>query len=218
MTHPGEGGGPLNYSVATHIGAVVRRVEDREHEGKPARVVVATRDYATGLGDCWDALTNAERIPRWFLPISGDLKLGGRYQFTGNAGGTITRCEPPHHLSATWEFGGGVSWVNVTLTRLAPKTTRLTLEHIAHPSPHWEQFGPGAVGIGWESGLMGLAEYLRGGGLKPEDAPAWMGTDEGKRFMRLSGEAWGEAAIAGGDDPMAARRQAEATIAAYTGG
>ena len=27
-------------------------------------------------------------FPRWFLPISGELRLGGRYQLTGNAGGT----------------------------------------------------------------------------------------------------------------------------------
>lgn len=218
MAHPGERAGPMNTDVATHIGAVVRRVADRTHEGKPARVVIATRDYDTDIADCWDALTNGERIARWFLPISGELKLGGKYQFKGNAGGTITRCGPPRHLSATWEMGGGVSWVNVTLTRLTAATTRLELEHIAHPDPHWQQYGPGAVGIGWESGLMGLAEYLRGGGLRPEDGPAWMATDEGKGFIRLSGEGWRDAAIAGGDDPDTARRQADATIAAYSGG
>lgn len=76
-----------------HAGAVVRSVEDREHEGKPARVVLASRRYATDIEDAWDALTNAERIPRWFLPISGDLRLGGRYQLEGNAEGSITECE-----------------------------------------------------------------------------------------------------------------------------
>lgn len=38
----------------------------------------------------WDACTDPERIPRWFLPISGDLRLNGRYQLEGNAGGAIT--------------------------------------------------------------------------------------------------------------------------------
>ena len=31
------------------------------------------------IDDVWDACTNPERIPRWFLPVSGDLRLGGRY-------------------------------------------------------------------------------------------------------------------------------------------
>ena len=43
----------------------------------------------------WDACTDPERIGRWFLPVSGDLRLGGRYQLEGNAGGEILRCEPP---------------------------------------------------------------------------------------------------------------------------
>ena len=84
------------------VGAVTRKVSSREHEGKLARVVVATRTYDTSADDLWDALTSAERLPRWFLPVSGDLRLGGRYQLEGNAGGTITRCEPPRSLALTW--------------------------------------------------------------------------------------------------------------------
>ena len=40
-------------------------------------------------------------------------------------------------------------------------TTRLTLEHIAHEDEEglkfWDQFGPGAVGVGWDLALLGLA-------------------------------------------------------------
>src|SRR3984893_19112152 len=105
----------MKMDVARQIGAVVREVGSREHEGRPARVVVATRTYDSDVEDVWDALTNAERIPRWFLPVTGDLRLGGRYQFKGNAGGEITRCEPPRLLAVTWEFGGSVSWLTVQL-------------------------------------------------------------------------------------------------------
>ncbi len=83
--------------VIRTIGAVAREVASREHEGRPARVVVATRTYDTTVEDVWDAVTNPERIPRWFLPITGELELGGRYQLKGNAGGEITGCEPPRH-------------------------------------------------------------------------------------------------------------------------
>ncbi len=91
------------------FGAVTRVVENREREGRPARVVVATPDSPTTTGDLWEALTNPQRITRWFLPISGDLRLGGRYQFQGNAGGMITGCEPPKQLAVTWEYGGEVA-------------------------------------------------------------------------------------------------------------
>ena len=99
----------MSYDIVRYIGAVTREVDSREHEGRAARVVVATRTYDTSVEDVWDALTSAERIPRWFLPVSGDLRLGGRYELKGNAGGKILRCDPPHHLAVTWEYGGDVS-------------------------------------------------------------------------------------------------------------
>src|SRR5262245_42211669 len=113
------------------IGAVSRVVETRMKDGRPAKVVVASRDYDTSLQDVWDAITNAERIPRWFLPVTGDLRLGGRYQLQGNAGGEITRCEPPHSLAMTWEFGGDVSWLTVALSERTGRT-HLELEHVAY--------------------------------------------------------------------------------------
>jgi uncharacterized protein YndB with AHSA1/START domain len=203
------------------LGAEVRRFENREHEGKPARVVIAVRRYDTGPEDLWDALTNRERIPRWFLPIEGDLRLGGRYQLKGNAGGTITRCEPQKALDITWEFGG-VSWVRL---RLEPEgaRTRLTLEHIVHVSDtdeHWARFGPGAVGVGWELSLHGLGRHIAGGGAAVDRAAAasWMASEAGKAFMRSSAKAWAEAHRAAGEDPKVAAAMGERTAAAYTGG
>jgi uncharacterized protein YndB with AHSA1/START domain len=203
-------------------GIEFRRYENREHGGKPARVVIGSRVYDTDPGDLWDALTSRERLPRWFLPVEGDLKPGGRYQLKGNAGGTITRCDPPRALDVTWEFGGSMSWVTV---RLAPegRRTLLTLEHIVLASDtdeHWSKFGPGAVGIGWELSFRGLALHLEGGGavLDHAAAHAWMTSEEGKAFMSASGNAWADAHIAGGEDPDTARAMAARTIAFYTGG
>ena len=101
----------MNIDVTRLIGAVNRELETREFNGKPARALVASRVYDTTRDDLWDALTNIERLPRWFSPVTGDLRLGGRYQIEGNASGEITRCEPPRFLSVTWEFSGDVSWV-----------------------------------------------------------------------------------------------------------
>jgi uncharacterized protein YndB with AHSA1/START domain len=204
------------------IGAEFREVADRVRDGKAVRAVVAARSYDPTVEDLWDALTNAERIPRWFSPVTGELKRGGRYQIQGNAGGTILRCDPPEVFDITWEFGGGMSWVTVTL---APDgdTARLTLEHAMSAADldgdHWKQFGPAAVGVGWDLSFFGLGRHIEVRGARPPEAdPAWMASDEAKAFMRGSAEAWAEAHIASGEDPHTARGMAERTAAFYTGG
>src|SRR3954451_23605261 len=101
--------------VIHEINAVRRKVGSRTLEAGEARTVTITRTYAADLEDVWDACTNPERIPRWFLPISGELREGGRYQLEGNAGGIIQSCDAPHGFSATWEMGVDVSWIELRL-------------------------------------------------------------------------------------------------------
>ena len=199
------------------IGAVTREVIFRDHNGRPAQVIVATRSYDTDIEDLWDALTNAERIPRWFLPISGELELGGRYQLEGNAGGKITTCEQPRHLSVTWEFAGDVSWVDVKLSAEADGRSRLRLEHMAHtPKEFWDQYGAGATGVGWDLGLVGLREYFEDSPvITPENSEEWTASDDGRRFVRDSSDAWYQAAVEAGEDPTAARAAADRTAIFY---
>jgi len=202
------------------IGAVTRAVTRREHNGRPAHVIVASRSYDTAPEDVWDAITNPGRIPRWFLPVSGDLRLGGRYQLQGNAGGEITRCEPPRHLAVTWEYAGAVSWVTVELSDDGQGGTHLSLEHLAHLDDHakWEEFGPGAVGVGWDMTLMGLDRHLASGAtVDRQQAMAWLGSPEGRDFIRHSSDDWCRASIASGTEEVAAKAAAQRTTAAYTG-
>ena len=204
--------------VSQQINSVGRTVGARVLEAGQARTVTISRTYGAAIEDVWDACTNAERIPRWFLPVSGDLRLGGHYQLQGNAGGTIERCDPPKSFFATWEFGGQVSWIEVRLTAEAAGETRLEIEHIARVGDErWAEFGPAAVGIGWDMIVMGLALHLYGrSAVDPKNSAAWAVSEEGKRFMRLSGERWCEAHVATGDDEAEARAMADRTIAAYT--
>jgi uncharacterized protein YndB with AHSA1/START domain len=207
--------------VAT-AGLMTREVRTGSRDGAPTKVAVARRTYPVGQADLWDALTNPERIPRWFLPVSGELRLGGRYQFQGNAGGTITACEPPRLLGATWEGPGGpTTWVTVWLESEAEARTRLTLEHMAHAdagAEFWDRFGPGAVGVGWDGAIRGLGLHIASGGAVDRQAAlAWSMSDEGKAFNTACAEDWGRAAIADGDDPGMARKAAERTTAFYTG-
>jgi uncharacterized protein YndB with AHSA1/START domain len=207
--------------VKEQISAVRRRVGDRTLEAGEARVVTISQSYDTGLDDLWDAVTSPERIPRWFLPVSGELREGGKYQIEGNASGTITRCDKPHSYSATWEFNGQVSWVEVRLSAEGDGRSRFELEHVAHVADEfWDQYGPGATGVGWDGALLGLAMHVADPTVtanNPEAVADWAASDEGRLFYRLSSDSWAEAAIANGTDPEAARAQADRTYAFYTG-
>ncbi len=205
--------------VTSQIDASQRHVGSRVVEAGVERTAVISQDYDAAVDELWDACTNPERIPLWFLPVSGDLRLGGSYQLEGNAGGTIQRCDPPDGFAATWEYGGDVSWIDVRLGPGSEGRTRLVLEHVAHiDAERWAEFGPGATGVGWELGLMGLALHLTSG--EPVDKPAfeaWMASDDGRRFVTLSSELWRDASITAGTDPVEAAGAADRTTAAYTG-
>jgi uncharacterized protein YndB with AHSA1/START domain len=125
------------------------KMATNERDGQPMRVIIATRRYETSIEDLWDALTNPERLARWFLPVSGDFR--------------IIRCEPPRVIAVTWEFGGSVSWVTVTLEEDPKGGTRLELEHVTPAGDHWKQFGAGAVGVGWDLALLGLSRHIANG-------------------------------------------------------
>lgn len=200
------------------LGQVERGVETGERDGAATKVVTLEQTYPVSLEQLWDACTRAERISRWLMPVSGDLVLGGHYQLEGNAGGTIERCERPDLLAVTWEYGGDVTWVVATFTGSDERAT-LRVEHTAHvDQERWEQFGPGAVGIGWDMMLLGLALHLRtGASMDPAEGMAWAASDEGKAFMKESGAAWRDAQVAGGEDAELARASAERCLAAYTG-
>lgn len=202
------------------INAVERRIGSRTLPAGQARVMTISQTYDAPVEDVWDACTSAERIPRWFLPVSGDLKLGGRYQLEGNAGGTVERCDPPHSFAATWEMGGEVSWIEVRLTEAGAGRTRFELEHVAHvDDQRWAEYGPGAVGVGWDGALLGLASHLAadGSGVTPDQAVAWMGSDEGRWFMTESSARWTEASIAAGTPADEAHAAGDRVTAFYTG-
>src|SRR2546430_16422325 len=91
-----------------------------------------------------------------YTTLFRSLKLGGRYQLEGNAGGTIEGCDPPKSFFATWEYGGEVSWIEVPLPAQAADPTRLETENIAHVSPERSAgFGPPARGIRWAAEGLG---------------------------------------------------------------
>ncbi|MEU8246883.1 SRPBCC family protein [Nonomuraea sp. NPDC048916] len=194
----------------------IARARREVSDGAEVKTIVVRRRYDAALEEVWDACTDAERIGRWFLPISGDLRLGGHFQLEGNAGGEILHCEPPHALKVTWVMGDapGLSEVEVRLTAEDGDATLFELRHTAQVPPEmWSHYGPGAVGIGWDLTVLGLGLHLAGGTISDPDA--WQHSDEARRFMAASGQAWGEAFQAAGVPPEQVATVVENTIAFY---
>ena len=100
-----------------------------------ARVAVFRRSYQTTVEDLWDACTNPERLARWYVPVTGDLRVGGSFQQVNVGGGTILVCDAPHLLKLS--LGDGADEIEV---RLSPGpeagTAVLELEHATTLDSH----------------------------------------------------------------------------------
>ncbi len=203
------------------FGATFRKVGESQRDGKTTRIVCASCTYPTSQQDLWSALTEKERLCRWFAEVSGNLEPGGDYAIKDNADGKITACEPPKSLALTWEFGSNVSWVSVTVEE-AKDGSLLTLEHEMPTDPgseaHWAQFGPGATGVGWDMAFIGLDVHLSGDDQSILDAGvAWAEGEQGKATLRTWAEEWGKAHVKAGTPAETANDMANRTAGFYTG-
>ena len=205
--------------IVREIEAVQREVGVGRIAAGEGRAIRLRRTYDAPIEDVWDALTSPDRISRWFLPITGEYRVGGRYQLEGNAGGEILTCERPHRFKVTWAYGepaspADISELQIRLAAAGEGTTTLELEHAAIvPDELWEQYGPGAVGVGWDQVLLGLSLHLRGDSVG--DATAWQLSAEGRDFAARSSRAWGAANEAAGADPVAAANAVANTTVFY---
>jgi hypothetical protein len=72
--------------------------------------------------------------------------------------------------------------------------------------------------MGWDSMVLGLAIHLgTGESIDPSFGEQWTGTEEGRRFLTLSGEEWYVASVAADADPAEARAMTDRCIKAYLG-
>jgi uncharacterized protein YndB with AHSA1/START domain len=198
------------FDMVEELAAIHRNVV--RDDGSDTVSVTLTRTYDADTEDVWDALTNPERLPRWFYPVSGDLKVGGSFQFEGNAGGEIRRCDRPTWLQVT--FGGPDSFLDVRLAETGDRTT-VELTHTV-PLP-MAGSGAGAlfVGPGWDGALLGLGIHLRG--LSVGDPLEAANSPEVIEFNRGSISRWTEAVESSGTataEEIAGAR--EVAVAQYT--
>jgi uncharacterized protein YndB with AHSA1/START domain len=172
-----------------------REIGRRRIAAGEARTAVLRRRYQAEVQDVWDACTDPERINRWLLPVTGDLRAGGTYRLEGNAHGEILRCEPPHLLAVTWVYGDRpADEVELRLSSGADGGTLLELEHasVCETAPDGVSDAIFGVGLGWEPALYALDLYLRGE-LPDALATEWRHGEPPQEVVDLmtrSGRAW----------------------------
>jgi uncharacterized protein YndB with AHSA1/START domain len=206
-------GGIDMHDLMTDLEQIRRGVAREELDDATAHVVELRRQLRAPVADVWDACTDPVRVRRWFLPLSGDLRPGGHFQLEGNAAGIIRVCEPPRQLQVTWECGEQFSCVTLELASTGDGATELVLRHTVPDDEHWAQYGPGAVGVGWDLPLAVLGVLVAGGNAPTSDE--FMNDPSSPTLMRHSASAWGTAHQTAGASPETARNAAANTSAAY---
>jgi uncharacterized protein YndB with AHSA1/START domain len=91
MTSNAHPGTRILGSLGSADGAGVVRIEDR---------------YDTEIDDLWSALTDPDRVARWYGPVEGDLRAGGEFRVYIEASdiestGRVEACDPPRRLRVT---------------------------------------------------------------------------------------------------------------------
>src|SRR5215210_5060632 len=73
------------HMTETELPGTFREVGRRRIAAGDARSAILRRTYDAPIDDVWSACTEPERLNRWFLPVSGDLRPGGSFSLQGNA-------------------------------------------------------------------------------------------------------------------------------------
>src|SRR5689334_13009660 len=135
---------------------VQRETGSKQIAAGQARTAIMRASYPYPIEDVWAAWVEPDRLNRWYLQVTGDLRVGGTFQLEGNAGGEIKRCEPPRLLAVTWVYGDmPVDEVELRLTPDENGGTTVEVEHATVSTlVDWEgqqlDVLP-SIGAGWET-------------------------------------------------------------------
>jgi uncharacterized protein YndB with AHSA1/START domain len=205
--------------IATWVAGIDRDVKRRPLSGAEGYAVVLRRTYDdVSVENLWAACTEPARLQVWFLPVSGDLRAGGRFQFEGNAAGDILECQELRLVRVTWVYGDSPTHeVGLRLSPSGEAGAALELEHAAPVEGDTVPELVLGVGPGWDQALAALGLYFRGE--LPEDKAAWPELPEVKQLIAASISAWSRVLNKRGvASPEVVARAAAASLAFYTGG
>lgn len=135
-------------------------------------VLVKQQQYNSPIQDVWAAITEQERISKWFIKCKFKAEEGFRYSLISEnddceqVSGTILKVNPVHELVYTWIVAGTQAETTVSW-KLEEKDggTLLTLEHSGiskYPDSDtaikmFESFNGG-----WDKCITHLEQYLSG--------------------------------------------------------
>ena len=143
-----KGAARILGSLRVADGESIVRIEDR---------------FDSDIDDVWSAITDPDRLARWYGTVEGDLRLGGEYHarlFASGWEGTgrVEACEPPSRLLLVTEGPGqaGRGELEITLTGEGDQTVVV-----------WEERGMpldliGAYGAGIQIHVEDLADHVAG--------------------------------------------------------
>lgn len=135
------------------------------------------RVYDTDAADLWAAVTDPERLVRWFAPVDGDLREGGRFtiHFDDNAvpGCRVTSCDTPNAYAWKWPHATHTSLIAVAVEPVAGGA-RLRLTHTRLVAR-----SAAGYAAGWDVYLRRLVEEIAGGEVRDTWAEDWSRAHEG---------------------------------------
>lgn len=175
--------------IATQLTTVYREVGPAA--SGDALGVLIRRRYPAPAADVFAALTDPERLPRWYRAVTGDLRAGGEFRLADGCRGRIVQCEPPRRLLLTWE--AEPASVDVRLGTDDSGGTVLELEHALGVEPAATAL---SAGPGWDVRLLALDLFLRGGQLGDPDR--WECSADVQRFAQHAVSAWAAAVATAG--------------------
>jgi uncharacterized protein YndB with AHSA1/START domain len=173
---------------STDLFGISRRVAVEPSDTGLQLRVVARITSAASAADLWRSLTDPDQLRRWFLPVTGEFRVGGAFQAEGNAAGTVLRCEPAESSGGSWllrlTWGDESSVVEVTLSPDAAGETSVELAHSYPLSLAGNGTGAFYAGPGWDFALGALRAFHSGAPL------IGLGTPQEQAFNRQSLLAW----------------------------
>ena len=152
------GGTSVLGSLHSVDGEGVVRMEDR---------------FDTTIDDLWGALTEPDRLARWYGEVEGELAQGGEFRLrialTGERTGQVETCEPPQRLVLKMRDpdarpGQPEQTVIEAKLRAEGEQTRLVWETRGMPVDLLPAYGAGI-----QIHVEHLADYLAGRELRSDD-------------------------------------------------
>jgi uncharacterized protein YndB with AHSA1/START domain len=139
-----------------------KAIEGTLHSADGMGIVRMKARYETDIDDLWSALTDPQRLARWYGKVEGDLRVGGEftafvYGSEWDGRGQIDVCDPPRRLRLTKSEEAGPETVVTAELEADGDHTILVIEVRGIPLDKLYAFG-----AGWQVDVEHLVAHLAG--------------------------------------------------------